>query len=40
MSVDKLLMALVLLLAVSVCASAFIAHREIKRHNKYMKEIK
>lgn len=40
MNVNVLLTVLVVLLAVSVCASAFIAHREIKRHNEYLKEIK
>jgi hypothetical protein len=40
MSAEGLLIALVLLLAGTVCASAFLAYREVKRHNEYMKEIK
>lgn len=39
-NVEYMLTAVVVLLAVTVCASVFLAHREIRRHNEYLKEIK
>jgi hypothetical protein len=33
------LFALLILLAFTVCASSFIAYREVKKHNEYMKEV-